>query len=230
MTQCESIVSCCEAFDYQNRLWIFMELMDGGAFTPMLEELQGAYSEEYCKYSLYMTLKGLLDLHTQNIIHRDIKSDNILVKANGEIKLADFGYAVVLTEQQKGRQSKVGTVCWMAPELIQGAREYNNKVDVWSLGIFAIELAMGEPPYISEHHTRVLFNIVQNDPPKIQPKWSSAFQDFIDKCLDKNVERRWSSDMLINHPFLEGAENLRDEWCREFRRWQQQKDNILPMH
>lgn len=55
----------------------------------------------------------------------------------------------------------------MAPELIEGRREYNNKVDVWSLGIFAIELAMGEPPYISDHHTRVLFNIVQNEPPKI---------------------------------------------------------------
>ena len=99
MSQCESIVKCHEAFDFQNRLWIFMELMDGGAFTPMLEELMGQYSEGFCKYSLWATLKGLIDLHRQNIIHRDIKSDNILVKANGEIKLADFGYAVVLTQQ-----------------------------------------------------------------------------------------------------------------------------------
>ena len=53
MSQCDSIVQCYEAFDFQNRLWIFMELMDGGAFTPMLEELQGQYSEEFCKYSLY---------------------------------------------------------------------------------------------------------------------------------------------------------------------------------
>ena len=75
-----------------------MELMDGGAFTPMLEDLQGEYSEGFCKFSLYMTLKGLIDLHTQNIIHRDIKSDNILLKETGEIKLADFGYAVVLTQ------------------------------------------------------------------------------------------------------------------------------------
>lgn len=97
MTQCDSIVKCYEAFDFQNRLWIFMELMDGGAFTQMLEDQQGQYSEEFCKYSLYMTLVGLIDLHRQNIIHRDIKSDNILVKASGEIKLADFGYAVVLT-------------------------------------------------------------------------------------------------------------------------------------
>lgn len=79
-----------------------MEAMDE-AFTPILEELQGAYSEEFCKYTLFMTLRGLIDLHRQNIIHRDIKSDNILLKANGEIKLADFGYAVVLTNQQKGR-------------------------------------------------------------------------------------------------------------------------------
>lgn len=100
MSSCPSIVQCHEAFDFQNRLWIFMELMDGGAFTPMLEELAGAYSEEFCKYSIWATCKGLIDLHKQNIIHRDIKSDNILVKANGEIKLADFGYAVVLTQQQ----------------------------------------------------------------------------------------------------------------------------------
>ena len=78
-----------------------------------------------------------------NIIHRDIKSDNILCKDNGEIKLADFGYAVMLTQQQQARASKVGTVCWMAPELIEAKedKKYSNKVDIWSLGIFAIEPA-----------------------------------------------------------------------------------------
>ena len=137
--------------------------MDGGAFTSMLEELAGNYSEGFCKYTLYKTVQGLIDLHSQNIIHRDIKSDNIRCKENGEIKLADFGYAVMLTQQQQSRASKVGTVCWMAPELIEAKedKQYSNKVDIWSLGIFAIELAQGEPPYITEHHTRVLFNIVQ---------------------------------------------------------------------
>ena len=98
----------------------------------------------------------------------------------------------------------------MAPELIKGNEPYNNKVDIWSLGIVAIELAMGEPPYINEHQTRVLFNIIQKEPPKIKEKWSPDFQDFIDKCLDKDVDRRWTAEMLINHPFLCGAENMRE--------------------
>ena len=98
----------------------------------------------------------------------------------------------------------------MAPELICGNEPYNNKVDIWSLGIFALELAMGEPPYISEHHTRVLFNIVQKEPPRIKESWTPDFQDFIDKCLEKKVERRWTAEMLINHPFLADAENMRE--------------------
>ena len=158
-----------------------------------------------------------------NIIHRDIKSDNILCKENGEIKLADFGYAVMLTQQQQPRASKVGTVCWMAPELIEAKedKKYSNKVDIWSLGIFAIELAQGEPPYITEHHTRVLYNIVQKDPPPIDAKWSAEFQDFVRKCLDKNPAKRWSGEKLLEHPFLAGAdtEELRQEWVKEFANW-----------
>ena len=85
-----------EAFDFRNRLWIFEEIMDRN-ITPMLEELKGAYSEGFCKYSLYMTLKGLVSLHRKNIIHRNIKSDNIMIKPNGEIKLKGFKLAVMLT-------------------------------------------------------------------------------------------------------------------------------------
>lgn len=204
-----------------------MELMDGGAFTPILEEKQGNYSEEFCRYSLLKTCQGLLDLHNQNIIHRDIKSDNILIKPDGEIKLADFGYAVMLTQQTQARSSKVGTVCWMAPELIEGRQKYTNKVDIWSLGIFAIELAQGEPPYISEHPTRVLYNIVQKNPPPISKKWSADFQNFIDRCLDKNPENRWSAEMLLEHPFLLGADQFRENWCDEYKKWKENGTDML---
>ena len=98
MNQHDSIEHCYEAFDFKNRLWVIYELIDGGCLTPMLEELKGAYSEEFCKYSLYKTLRGLVELHRQNIIHRKIMSDSILVTASGEIKLTDFEYAVKLTK------------------------------------------------------------------------------------------------------------------------------------
>ena len=89
-------------------------------------------------------------MHSNNIVHRDIKSDNILTNKEGEVKLADFGYSAQLTTERDARSSKVGTVCWMAPELIKGERRYDTKVDIWSFGIFAMELANGDPPYISE--------------------------------------------------------------------------------
>ena len=129
-------------------------------------------------------------MHNSNIIHRDIKSDNILCKKNGEIKLADFGYSVMLTEEQNYRKSTKGTLAWMAPELIQDSpdKQYASKIDIWSLGIFAIELAQGQPPWLNQHPNRVLFNIVFRDIPPIDDKWSPEFHDFVGKCLNKDPE------------------------------------------
>lgn len=80
-------------------------------------------------------------------IHRDIKSDNILLDLKGNIKLADFGYTVQLTQKRPLRDTTIGTPYWEAPEVITGD-PYDKKVDVWSLGIMALEMAEGEPPYM----------------------------------------------------------------------------------
>ena len=82
LAESDSILRCVEAFDFENRLWVILEIMEG-AFTPMLEDMPGLYSEDFCKYSLYKTLLGLDELHKRNMIHRDIKSDNILLSADG---------------------------------------------------------------------------------------------------------------------------------------------------
>lgn len=166
-TENDGVLKCLECFDFRNRLWIFLEMMDGGALTPLIEEMAGNLSENFCKYVSYCVLNGLRYLHNRWILHRDIKSDNILVSSDGKIKLADFGYATQLTAGKDRRQSKVGTVCWMAPEMIKGQVKYDAKVDVWSFGIFLIELACGEPPYINEKQLRVLFNIVNNPAPEL---------------------------------------------------------------
>ena len=163
----DNVIMCYDAFDYRQRLWIFLEFMDGGCLTPIVEERKGNISEGVCLFILYQTIKGLASLHKRNIMHRDIKSDNILVNEQGDLKLADFGYAAQLTIEKSKRNSKVGTVCWMAPELIRGKSSYDIKVDIWSFGIFALELADGEPPYISEPQQKVLYLIVTKDAPTL---------------------------------------------------------------
>lgn len=92
----DTVVECYEIFEYKKRLWIFLEMLNGGSITPFLEEKAQAHQlgENICKYIAVRVLKGLKYLHDKDMMHRDIKSDNILVSMDGDIKLADFGYAI----------------------------------------------------------------------------------------------------------------------------------------
>ena len=98
-------------------------------------------------YILRKVLKGLLVIHKKNQIHRDLKSDNILIGTDGRIKIGDFGHALQLTKELSTTKGTVGTPAWMAPELIK-REEYTEKVDIWSLGIIVLELCYGNPPLI----------------------------------------------------------------------------------
>ena len=130
-----------------------MELMDQGCLTAILGPGIDI-PEQYIAYVCKNVLSALSYLHRNNRLHRDIKSDNVLLYSKGEIKLADFGFAVGLTQEEDKRKSVVGTPFWMAPELIRGSA-YDGKVDIWSLGITALEMADGEPPYYREPPLRV---------------------------------------------------------------------------
>ena len=108
----------------------------------------------------------------------------------------------------------------MAPEMIKGKQKYDNKVDVWSFGIFVIELAMGEPPYINEQQIRVLYNIAHNPAPKIdKKKWSSQFCDFVDCSLQKEPDQRYSIEQLLAHEWLSDAEDYKGVFIKEFNKW-----------
>ena len=130
-----------------------MELMDAGCLTEILGH-DIDFKEKYIAYVCVNILQALSYLHRNNKLHRDIKSDNVLINSKGEIKLGDFGFAIGLTKEHDRRKSVVGTPFWMAPELIRGA-EYNGSVDIWSLGITCLEMADGEPPYYREPPLRV---------------------------------------------------------------------------
>ena len=105
--------------------------------TDLILSKAGKIPEEVMSFILYEVLNGLICLHNNHRIHRDIKSDNILLSLNGDVKLGDFGYAAQLTTDQDHRKSIVGTPSWMAPELANGSG-YDIKVDIWSLGIVVL--------------------------------------------------------------------------------------------
>ncbi|KAI4141295.1 MAG: hypothetical protein L6R39_005416 [Caloplaca ligustica] len=199
-----NIVNFLDSFlqEGNNELWVVMEYMEGGALTDVIDnnkQITEAQISTICNE----TCKGLAHLHSQNIIHRDIKSDNVLLDARGNVKITDFGFCAKLTEAKSKRATMVGTPYWMAPEVVK-QREYGPKVDMWSLGIMAIEMIESEPPYLNEEPLKALFLITTNGTPTLKnpDKLSRELKVFLSQCLTVTVENRATADEILRCEFL----------------------------
>eukprot|EP00842_Homolaphlyctis_polyrhiza_P000795 jgi/Hompol1/1716/HPOL_000255-RA len=164
----------------------------------------GVFSEEQVAFTMHQLLKGLAYIHGLGKIHRDIKAANILMMANGTVKLADFGVSGQITSTITKKNTFIGTPYWMAPEVILRSN-YNSKANIWSLGITAWELATGFPPHANVHPMRVLFMIPKQQPPKLDSRFSEAFRDFVAQCLTMRPKERPNASRLILHPFVSNA-------------------------
>ncbi|BFU20726.1 PH domain/P21-Rho-binding domain/Protein kinase domain/Protein tyrosine kinase, putative [Entamoeba histolytica] len=205
----DNVVTFYEAFylPAKKLMWMSMEYMDGGCLTDILENHDIIeMTEPQIAYVCRETLRALNFIHGLHCIHRDIKSDNMLLTNDGHVKLADFGYAAQLNQKQKNRNTVVGTPYWMAPELIRG-HDYGVKIDIWSLGIMVMEMAEGDPPYMEFPPLRALFLITTKGIPPLKnaEKWSRDMNGFVARCLETIPDNRADSEELLQHPFMKIA-------------------------
>ncbi|OHT05925.1 Serine/threonine-protein kinase PAK 1 [Tritrichomonas foetus] len=198
------IVNFISAHRVGSSIWIIMEYMNCGSISNIASYCDCNESE--VAYFVREALLGIEYLHSQKIIHRDIKTDNVLISEDGSIKLADFGSAAQLFNEGENRKSVVGTPYWMAPELIKGI-PYSYKVDIWSLGVMCRELAEGDPPYVELPPREALFEITSKGLPLISNirQRSSELLDFLDLCLKLDPKERPTATELLTHTFLQKA-------------------------
>uniref|UniRef100_A0A8C3DBK6 non-specific serine/threonine protein kinase n=1 Tax=Corvus moneduloides TaxID=1196302 RepID=A0A8C3DBK6_CORMO len=199
--QHENVVEMYNSYLVGDELWVVMEFLEGGALTDIVTHTR--MSEEQIAAVCRSVLRALAVLHAQGVIHRDIKSDSILLTHDGRVKLSDFGFCAQVNKEVPRRKSLVGTPYWMAPELISRL-PYGPEVDIWSLGVMVIEMVDGEPPYFNEPPLKAMKLIRDNLPPRLKNghKVSPSLKGFLERMLVRDPAQRASAPELLRHPFL----------------------------
>ncbi|KAL4831821.1 hypothetical protein H8958_016378 [Nasalis larvatus] len=202
--QHENVVEMYNSYLVGDELWVVMEFLEGGALTDIVTHTR--MNEEQIAAVCLAVLQALSVLHAQGVIHRDIKSDSILLTHDGRVKLSDFGFCAQVSKEVPRRKSLVGTPYWMAPELISRL-PYGPEVDIWSLGIMVIEMVDGEPPYFNEPPLKAMKMIRDNLPPRLKNlhKVSPSLKGFLDRLLVRDPAQRATAAELLKHPFLAKA-------------------------
>ena len=193
-----TIYDIAEADDQQ---FIAMEYVDGVTLREKIAEgkLQTGTSVGYA----IQIAEALQEAHTHGIVHRDIKSENIMVNSKNQVKVMDFGLAKLKGSLKLTKTSStVGTLAYMAPEQIQGG-EVDARNDIFSFGVVLYEMLTGHLPFRGEHDAAMMYSILNEEPASLQqylPDASSELLHTLDRALEKDPEERYQTvhEMLID--------------------------------
>ncbi|KAK3704747.1 hypothetical protein QZH41_009751, partial [Actinostola sp. cb2023] len=206
----KNVVGLHETYYHNGKLWMMLEFCPGGALDDLMLEIERGLNEKEIKAVCRQLFEGLNVLHTNKIIHRDLKAGNLLLSNDGQIKIADFGVSAKNKKTLQRRTTFIGTPYWMAPEVVVTEtckdNPYDYKSDIWSAGVTIVELANMVPPNHAMHPMRVLFKIPKADPPTLEGRrWSKDLKDFLACCVVKSPEMRATAVEMLKHPFLEDS-------------------------
>ncbi|GMJ05542.1 mitogen-activated protein kinase kinase kinase 7, MAP3K EPSILON PROTEIN KINASE, partial [Hibiscus trionum] len=198
----KNIVKYLGSSKTKTHLHIILEYVENGSLANIIKPNKfGPFPESLVAVYIAQVLEGLVYLHEQGVIHRDIKGANILTTKEGLVKLADFGVATKLTEADVNTHSVVGTPYWMAPEVIEMSGVCAAS-DIWSVGCTVIELLTCVPPYYDLQPMPALFRIVQDEHPPIPDSLSPDITDFLRQCFKKDARQRPDAKTLLSHPWI----------------------------
>jgi len=192
----------------ENDTWILMDYCGVGSVKDVMKVIMEPLSEVQCCYVVHHTLKGLAYMHSQSILHLDVKAANILLTDQGNVKLADFGVSQVLksSEMTKGQDDYVGSPLFMAPEIIK-KEGYNNKADIWSLGITIIEMMEQRPPNNDINKIEMLPLLVDRPPATLKSSTDASieFRTFLASLFVKDPANRPSAIDLLMVPIMKSV-------------------------
>lgn len=210
-------------FDEES-LVIVMPYFEQGSCVTFMRRFypRGIKDEKVLFLILHQVLEGLDYLHENQIVHRDVKAANIFISNKGEVKVGDFGIAGSLLHagKRQKRSTFAGSLCWMAPEVMCHTEEtkYDEKVDIWSFAITAMELAFGKAPRAHMTPLKLFLTVCSEAPPtckmmyikdeKSDSNFSSGFSSLLDKCLKKTPSKRPTTHRLLEHRWFAKQKKL----------------------
>ncbi|OAY35462.1 mitogen-activated protein kinase kinase kinase 20 [Manihot esculenta] len=209
---CEHVIQCFggdQSVENGKMLYnLLLEYASGGSLSHLVKKSGGCLPESDARRYTRSILKGLHYIHAKGFAHCDIKLQNILLFENGEAKIADFGLAKKTGQKQSGEQGRIefrGTPLYMSPESVN-ENEYDSPCDIWALGCALVEMVTGKPAWNCKQETNVAALLIRigvgDELPEIPQELSKEAKDFLSKCFVKDPKRRWTADMLLDHPFV----------------------------